>query len=669
MKFYSWYIVFYLQIVYLITKLVKMNLVKRLIFSGILLLFVSASFPDSLVSLIDTTQVNKKQAEIHLQLAEFYQDSDFEKSIDYANQALEIAKRINSKSLIAQSNLLIGLAYDKIGMSEKAMELLQEALKDFRVLEDKENLCIAIKNIGNLFWYSNKFETAIEYYLELYDLTLELKDYEKNIKSLISIGLTYKKLGDYEKAIEYSEEAIKKSEEYNKKELKGLCLLNLANVYYENGKYSQALNICLTIENNYLNEMDDDILPQFYNTMPQVYTKLGQFEMAEKYLVKAYEVARKSGVIYDMHRYYFAKFELDSIRGDYIGALTSYSLYNKYKDSISNQSFQNKLANYQAVLDLEKKEFEIEKLQNQNRLKDLHIKQNKLVILVALILIGSLIVIVTQSVRSLWRKSKTNKLLEEQKALLEAQKEEISATLEKLKQTQKQLVQSEKMASLGILSAGLAHEINNPLNFIRGGVSGLSILLNKEKENSEDIQKLMDAINEGVNRATKIIKSLNHFSRDKNSEVENCNIHSIIDNCLIILNNQIKNKVEIKKEYAEKEIIVSGNESRLHQVFINLLKNSEQSIQEKGEIRIQTIEEENRVRILIVDDGIGIEKQNIKKILDPFYTTKEPGKGTGLGLTITYQILTEMDGQIEFISENGKGTTAIVTIPKNYKHE
>lgn len=650
-------------------KFVEMNgFYKYLLISILFVLFLGASNPDSLISLIDTTQVNEKQAEIHVQLSEYYQNSDVNLSLDYAIQALEIAQSIHSKPLIAKSTLLMGLAYDYLGMSEKAMELLQSAVKDFREMEDKENQGIAIKTIGNLFWYSNKYETAIQYYLELYELTIETEDHERNIKALISIGLTYKNMGEYDNAVQYLDEAIKKAEEFQDNALIGLSLLNLANVYYENGTYSRALNICLSIENNYLEYLDNNTMPQFYNTLPQVYIKLGQFEKAEIYLEKAYKEAKKSGVLYDMHRYYFAKFELDSIRGDYSAALVSLSLYHSYQDSISNQSFENKLANYQSILDLEKKEIEIEKLQSQNQLKDLRIRQNKLIILGAMILIALMIIIITQSIRSIWRKNKTNKLLEEQKRELESQKEEISATLDKLKLTQKQLLQSEKMASLGVLSAGLAHEINNPLNFIKGGVNGLEIYYETQQIKPPELSTLLGAINEGIERASKIVKSLNHFSRDGSSEIEACHIHNIIDNCLVILHNQLKDKIEIKKQYEEEEIIISGNESRLHQVFMNILSNAEQSIEDKGKIKIQTIKEENNVHVLITDDGLGIEMENIKKITDPFYTTKEPGKGTGLGLSITYQIINEMHGNIEFKSEKGNGTTVIISIPKNYKN-
>lgn len=645
------------------------------VFNIILILFLSGFFifatnKDSLVSKIDTTQKTQNQAEINLELSEYYQDIDPKLSLEYATQALQIANIIHSKPLIAKSNLLIGISYNYFGLNEKAIELLTMAVSDFKSLKDKYNESLAIKNIGNIFWYAEKYETAIEYYNEFYKLSLETNDYENNIKALISLGLTYKNIKSYARAIQSLEEAIKKSKDFRHDDLLTLSLLNLANVYYESGNYIKAQQLCQTIENDYLENIGQNSLPQFYNTLPQIYTKLGQYNKAEDYLEKAYQVSIKSGILYDMYRYYVAKYELDSVRGDYYSALKSMSLFENYQDSINNQSFQNKLANYQSIMDLDKKELEIEKLQTQNKIKDLKIRQNKMILFGTLILIALLFIIITLVIRTIFSRNKTNKQLNEQKNILEAQKEEISSTLEKLKQTQQQLVQSEKMASLGVLSAGIAHEINNPLNFIKGGIVGLDLHFQKNQIfQTPEFKSLLLAINEGVDRAAKIVKSLNQFSRNGDSEIDFCNIHSIIDNCLVMLQNQFKNKVEIVKMFFNDDIILKTNESRLHQVFINILTNAEQAIAEKGTITIRTSLVNGNALVLIEDNGQGIKDEYLKKITDPFFTTKEPGKGTGLGLSITYQILNEMGGSIEFESEHNLGTIVKISIPLKENYE
>jgi len=247
---------------------------------------------------------------------------------------------------------------------------------------------------------------------------------------------------------------------------------------------------------------------------------------------------------------------------------------------------------------------------------------------------------------------------------LYSQKEELIETIEKLNETQNQLVQSEKMASLGILSAGIAHEINNPLNFINGGIMGIEDYLNENcAEKKEDIDPLINAINIGVKRASEIVSSLSHYSRQDDLPSEDCDIHQIIDHCLVMLNNQIKNKIEVKKLYCNEYHSVLGNEGKLHQVFLNIISNSEQSIEGNGTISIITSVKDKHFEIKIKDSGKGISQDNIQKIFDPFFTTKSPGKGTGLGLSITYKIISEHNGTINYDSEIDIGTTVTISFP------
>ncbi len=249
-------------------------------------------------------------------------------------------------------------------------------------------------------------------------------------------------------------------------------------------------------------------------------------------------------------------------------------------------------------------------------------------------------------------------------AELQESNELLTETLNNLQKAQKQLIESEKMASLGVLAAGVGHEINNPLNFISGGVNALSgHMLKQGLMVDEDTSYFIKIINEGVSRATAIVKGLSHFSRMTDLHNEKCDVHKIIDNCLLMLANKLKRKVELHKDYTKDEVVLQGNEGQLHQAILNILSNAEQAISDKGNIFISTSKGNGQIKILIKDDGVGILPDHMSKISDPFFTTRAPGEGVGLGLSIAYKIIAEHNGKISVLSTVKKGSEFTIILP------
>ncbi|WP_075589789.1 sensor histidine kinase [Labilibacter marinus] len=287
----------------------------------------------------------------------------------------------------------------------------------------------------------------------------------------------------------------------------------------------------------------------------------------------------------------------------------------------------------------------------------------------AIMLFISLILLIVYSiysfrVRSLEKqKKRLSRMVKERTKEISRKNEELEKTLNKLAEVKGKAVQSEKMASIGMLAAGVAHEINNPINFIHSGVSGFENHLNDNNILVSDESKYyIKVIKEGVSRVVKIVSSLNQFSRTNDSFDEQCDIHEIIDNCLLMLNNLSKEKVDIIKNYHATDIL-KGNSGKLHQAFLNILSNAVHAIPEKGKIEITTLQNDGKLEVHITDNGVGIEEHIKNRIMEPFFTTKDPGQGTGLGLSLTNQFISEHKGSLSFSSQMNQGTTVIITLP------
>ncbi len=237
-------------------------------------------------------------------------------------------------------------------------------------------------------------------------------------------------------------------------------------------------------------------------------------------------------------------------------------------------------------------------------------------------------------------------------------------TLNQLKKAQTQLIQTEKMASLGILTSGVAHELNNPLNYIVGGYSAIEEQIEDNTINVEDLKEYVHWIKTGSERANSVVRTLNQFSKHTEDEKKVCNMHLIINDCLLILNNKVRSRIKITKDYFDGPVHILGNSGKLRQVILNVLENAIEAIENKGEITIKTTTTDADISIEISDSGCGIPKQVLGKVMVPFFTTKPPGIGTGLGLSITHSIIREHEGNIDISSQVDKGTNVKLSFPK-----
>lgn len=264
----------------------------------------------------------------------------------------------------------------------------------------------------------------------------------------------------------------------------------------------------------------------------------------------------------------------------------------------------------------------------------------------------------------------------------------------KLQETQAMMVHSEKMRSLGELVAGIAHEINNPVNFIHGNimilqnyVADLFSLIDLYEANNttipseikekieklkkdidieflrDDVQDLIKSCIEGTERTKNIVLDLKNFSRMEEMVLTQFDIPKEIDTTLNILNNKYKNRITVIKNYAPDTPKIEAYGGQLNQVFMNILDNAQDAMPEIGTLTINTYKDGENVKIEFIDTGSGIPKENLKRIFDPFFTTKTVGKGTGLGMSISYRVINDHHGKIEVESEVGVGTKFTITLP------
>lgn len=241
---------------------------------------------------------------------------------------------------------------------------------------------------------------------------------------------------------------------------------------------------------------------------------------------------------------------------------------------------------------------------------------------------------------------------------------ELQETLKELKDTQVQLINSEKMASLGQLIAGVAHEINTPLASINSN-NAITAKLIKQLENidiSETLKEINELDKEAVNRISNIVKSLKKFVRLDEAELQEADINKEIDLTLDLMRHETKNRINIIKDYSQLPLI-KCYPNMLNQVFMNILINACQSIDKNGEVTITTEFKNNSLIVKIKDNGKGIEQEKIDKIFTAGYTTKGVGVGTGLGLAISEKIIQKHNGKISVNSELGSGSEFTITIP------
>jgi signal transduction histidine kinase len=600
-----------------------------------------------------------------------------EEALRYGLEALTLVKEFESYGHEANIHNYLGIVQRNVGNHAMALEYFLNARRIAQATNNQEDLAYAFNNIGDIQNLEGNYGQALKYELQALDIFESLGDSLGVSYVCHQIALAYTNMYQYLNALEYHKRAMNiRTLSGNRAGVAYSCI-SIGETYLNLGDHVESLK-CLENSREIFTELGDDFgLSQTYHHLGLYYKKTGQTAEALHFFTEALKLGRETG---SQLRVRNAAGELSEIYADqqlFREAYEMHILYKETYDSLYQEENLVKITQLVLQNEFEQRELlQLAEIQKQKQVRNYLILSIGLVIILVLVILNRYFI-----------KRKAN-------IVLEKQKEELNQTLFHLTQAQSQLVQSEKMASLGQVTAGVAHELNNPLNFVSTSVKPLRrnmedlmsiiekydavIEENKLAGTFSEVEKykqtvdyayllketkdLLEGVNEGASRSENIVKGLRTFSRLDENEFKAVDIHEGIDSTLLLLSNQLKDRISVHKNYGPVPL-VDGLPGKLNQVFMNILSNSIQAIQGEGEITITTGRSGDQARISIKDSGEGMSDEVREHIFEPFFTTRAVGKGTGLGLSITYSIIEEHHGSIDVESAPGSGTEFIIKLP------
>ena len=551
---------------------------------------------------------------------------------------LHITPREYRLQVIANTHFNLGLLYENTSSIEKGLFHYAQAVQFGEKTQDKEGVGFAYLNLGRLYLAQMKTDSAIHYIQRAYEISKQVDFAKFSGSCLLNLGRVYLSSGNKKKAIEYLHNAIAvcEQEKYYRGAIAAsliLADLNLKEEKSDSGYYYSIMALQKAKELNV-----PDLLLRSYTAMANYYNNMSNNDSAVKYQ----------------------------------------SLIIKIKDSLYNsrqvQQFQNLDFNEQ----LHKQEIAAAEKAFQNRLRIYG-----LFVAIAIFLVLAII---------LWRnnaqKQKSYALLEKEKRETDRQKEKVEHAFLELKSTQQQLIQSEKMASLGELTAGIAHEIQNPLNFVNNFSEVSNELIEEMKMEltkgnsddaiaiAEDVKQNLEKITHHGKRADAIVKSMLQHSRANSGKKELTDINALCDEYLRLAYHGLRAKdksfnATTKTDFDNSIGKISVVPQDLGRVIFNLTNNAFYAVNEKQKqdfkgyeptVTISTAKHNGKIEIKVKDNGNGIPQQILDKIFQPFFTTKPTGQGTGLGLSLAYDIIKAHYGEIKVESRQGEGTTFLILL-------
>jgi len=612
----------------------------------------------------------------------FETKGSYDKALQQYEKAYQLAEKIGYNQALPGILNNIGLVYYNQGNYPAALEKFYATLRLAEALQNKFVAGSTLNNIANIHFFQGKMKEAAADYQRMLDIAAETYDTSSLILAHNNIAEVNLKQHNTLAALSHLNAAASLALRVNDPEMLAATAKTKGYVYLQSDSLPAAIThfkmaVKLSEELGNVTLTCDAL-----KGLAESQQKMGLLTEALATGLKEVQLAQKIGhaqLIKDGSEITASVYEAS---GDAVNALKYYRLFKKYSDSINNVAGERAAAAYKADYEISKKDLELQRKSLQQRWLTFS----------ALAALLTLTVIVWLVNRNRSKLALTYKDLQQKNLLIEAQKKTAEETLLQLKAAQAQLIQAEKMASLGELTSGIAHEIQNPLNFVNN-FSELNIEMIAElqqeisKGNYEEVKAIATDIevNEGkINhhgkRADAIVKGMLQHSNARQGNKELTDINLLADEYLRLSYHGLRTKdqsinVTVKTDFDNSIGNISIIPQEIGRVLLNILTNAFYAVIEKKTqqgadyepaVSIGTKKIGNSVEIKISDNGNGIPPSIADKIFQPFFTTKPTGQGTGLGLSLAYDIVKAHGGQIRVETKENEGTTFIIQLPKSF---
>ena len=673
-----------------------------------------ALYTDQLLELLRANENQKYLSRAYYFKASLFEFSgEYDSSLYYQNKSESIALNIHDYSFYYQCLIGKSTLYKALERYSDALLVLDSAKKYYHEIGNSNREADVKLNMATILNSLGQREEALRLYFEVLPVYSRKEKPGRYPVLLVNLGLTYERVGNTDKALEFYEKALENSE--GRKDLEAGVHGIIGRLSIEKGNYEKAesylkkglfisleskskvreAELCYDLGNLFLARYELDMKNNLLDSSKKYYdlafkkfsqlnrnsgltkTIIGQAEVlknelkyneAERLLLKAEELAIK----HDDHTMDMvakrALSEINKITGDYQSAHQYLLEYSIGQDSLDQVDFHETLVDreyyYNYLIQVKQ-----DSINNNHKLqmKDVLLAENERSIRIqSWVIVGATLalIIVSLLLYYVWKRNQqlfhARMLIDHQNIEVIRQRDEFKEALNALHFTQDKLIKTEKLAIVGSLTENMAHEINNPLHFIKGSSMAIRKLLSSQDPNKkEQMDQLLDNMQEGAERISHIVDGLSRMG-DLPINLQTVDISAWLNQFIDSLPISIPENIKVEKKLSN-STFVSIYETGLEETLTHLFKNAIEAMPEGGTITITTQTKNDKTIIALSDEGIGMNPQTLQRAFEPFFSTKKEVKGVGLGLFSAYTRIKEMEGELTVTSEPNKGTTVEIT--------